>query len=66
MRRRFLSDPNVPSAGKAIAVTALVSLVSPIDAVPDLIPLVGLTDAVGVLTPAFARLAADLKKYRPS
>lgn len=64
IRRRFLSDPNAPLAGKAIA--ALVSLVSPIDAVPDLIPLVGLTDAVGVPTLAFAKLATDLKQYLSS
>ena len=63
MRRRFLSDPNAPLAGKAIA--ALVSLVRPIDAVPDLIPLAGLTDAVGILPLAFAKLTADLKKYLP-
>lgn len=64
MRRRFLSDPNAPLAGKATA--ALVSLVSPIDAVPDPIPLIGLTDDVGVLAQAFAKLTADLKKYLPS
>ncbi len=64
MRRRFLADPDAPLAGKASA--ALVSLVSPIDAVPDLIPLVGLTDAVDILTLAFAKLATDLKHYLPS
>lgn len=64
MRWRVLSDPNAPLAGKVIA--ALVSLVSPIDAVPNLIPLVGLTDAVGVLPLAFAKLAADLQQYLPS
>ncbi len=63
MRRRVLSDPNAPLAGKAI--TARVSLVSPIDAIPDPMPLVGLTDAVGVLPPAFAQLAAGLKQYLP-
>ena len=57
--------PNAPLAGKAIVTAALVYLVSPIDAVPDLIPIVGLTDDVGVLTLAFAKLATDLKKYLP-
>ena len=65
-RWRFLSDPTASLAGKAIASAALVSLVSPIDAIPDLIPLVGLTDDVGVITRAFAQLATDLKKDLPS
>ena len=65
-RWRFLSDPNAPLAGKAIAIAALVYLVSPIDAIPDLIPLVGLTDDVGVITMTFAQLATDLKKDLPS
>ena len=57
--------PNTPLAGKAIAIAiaALVYLLSPVDAIPDPIPLVGLTDDVGVLTLAFAKLATDLKKY---
>lgn len=55
--------PNAPLAGKAIAIAALVYLLSPVDAIPDPIPLVGLTDDVGVLTLAFAKLATDLKKY---
>lgn len=49
MRRRFLSEADAP-LDKAMATAALVSLVSPVDAIPGLIPLVGLTDAVGVLT----------------
>ena len=65
-RWRFLSDPTASLAGKAIASAALVSLVSPIDAIPDLIPLGGLTDDVGVITRAFAQLATDLKKDLPS
>ena len=64
MRRRFLSDLDAPLAGR-VAIAALVSLVSPIDAVPDLTPLVGLTDDVGVLTLAFAQLATDLKQDLP-
>ena len=60
MRRRFRSAPDAPLAGRAI--TALVSLVSPLDAVPDPIPLVGVTAAVGVLAMAFAQLATELRK----
>ena len=55
--------PNTLLAGKTIALAALVYLVSLIDAIPDLIPLVGLTDDACILTMAFAKLATDLKKY---
>lgn len=55
--------PNASLAGKAITVADLVYLVSPIDAIPDLIPILSLTDDAGVLTLAFAKLATDLKKH---
>lgn len=59
----FIKDPNAPWAGKAIAIGALLYLVSPIDAVPDFIPVVGLADDVGVIALAVAKLAGDLSKY---
>ena len=65
-RRRVLSAPNTPLGGQGDCDRGLVSLVSPIDAILDLMPLGGLTDAVGVLTLTFAKLAADLKKHLPS
>ena len=57
--------PNAPLAGKTIAIAILVYLVSPIDAIPDLIPILSLTDDAGVITLAFAKLATDLKKSLP-
>ena len=59
----FIKDPNAPWAGKAIAIGALLYLVSPIDAVPDFIPVVGLADDVGVIALAVAKLAGDMSKY---
>ncbi len=61
---KFLSDPDAPVTGKAIAIAALLYLINPIDAVPDFIPGAGLIDDAGIITAAFAKLAADLKKYR--
>ena len=49
-----------------MAIAVLISLVGPLDAIPDPIPLVGRTDAVGVLTLAFAQLTTDLKQYLSS
>ena len=60
---RFVQDPNAPWPGKVIAIAALIYLISPIDAIPDVIPVAGLTDDAAIILAAFAKLAADLKKY---
>ncbi len=61
---KMVRDPQAPLRPKAIAIGALVYLVSPIDVIPDVLPIVGLTDDVGVIAAAIATLSADLKKYR--
>lgn len=60
---RFVQDPDAPWSGKVIAIAALIYLISPIDAIPDVIPVAGLTDDAAIILAAFAKLAADLKKY---
>ena len=49
---RLLREPRVPLLVKVVPVLAAVYLVSPIDAVPDLIPVLGQLDDVGFV--AFA------------
>ena len=58
----FAADPDAPMVGRILAVAALIYLVSPLDAVPDLIPIAGLVDDVGVLLVTFAKLAADVQE----
>ena len=60
----MVKDPNAPWASKAIAIGSLIYLISPIDAIPDPIPVLGLTDDVGVILAAVAKLAYDLNKYK--
>lgn len=60
---KFVQDPNAPWTGKVIAIGALIYLISPIDAIPDVIPVLGLTDDVSIIGLAVAKLAADLQKY---
>lgn len=60
---KFIQDPDAPWVGKTIAIGALVYLISPIDAIPDIIPGLGLTDDVAIILAAVAKLAADLSKY---
>lgn len=60
---KFIQDTDAPWVGKAIAIGALIYLISPIDAIPDIIPGLGLTDDAGIILAAVAKLAADLSKY---
>jgi len=57
-------DPAAAWGSKAIAIGALIYLVSPIDLVPDLIPVFGLGDDAAVIAAAIAKLASDLNKYK--
>lgn len=59
----FMKDPNTPWIGKTIAIAALLYMISPIDAVPDFIPIAGLVDDVGIIAMALAKLTAEYKKY---
>jgi uncharacterized membrane protein YkvA (DUF1232 family) len=50
--------PSTPVWAKGVIVGALGYFISPIDAIPDLTPLVGYSDDLGVLTLAVATVAA--------
>ena len=61
---RYLRDPKTPRGPKVVAVLALVYLVSPVDAVPELIaPLVGWLDDLGVTALALTWLATKGARY---
>lgn len=49
-------DPKTDKKLKAIAIGALLYLISPIDAIPDVLPVLGLTDDVGVLAYVYTQL----------
>lgn len=63
---QYVQDPNAPWGGKVVAIGALIYLVSPIDAVPDFIPIAGLADDVSIILFAIGKLANDLSKYTQS
>ena len=60
---QMVKDPSAAWSSKAVAIGALIYLISPIDAIPDVIPVLGLTDDVGVITAAVASLSYALSKY---
>ena len=55
------SDPDTPAWAKAVIYGALGYFISPIDAIPDITPLIGYTDDLGVLAAAVATTAAHIK-----
>ena len=60
---RFIADPEVAWSSKAMAAGSLLYLVSPLDAVPDIIPAAGLLDDVAVILYVVRALAGPLKRY---
>ena len=59
-------NPETPKWAKNVIYGALVYLVSPIDAIPDVVPAAGLTDDLGLIALAIANVAiyitTDIKK----
>lgn len=54
-------DPNTPKRIKALIFADLAYLISPIDAIPDFLPLLGFSDDMGLLAATLAALAAYVK-----
>ena len=54
-------DPETPTWAKTTVYGALGYFISPIDAIPDITPIVGYSDDLGVLVAATAAIAAHIK-----
>lgn len=55
-------DSDTPAWAKATIIASLGYFISPVDGVPDVVPIVGYTDDLGVLCAALATTAAHIKK----
>lgn len=53
-------DPETPGKAKAVLLGALAYFVMPVDAIPDILALVGFSDDIAVLTLAIATVRANL------
>jgi len=60
---RYMVDKHVPWYRKSIVIAALIYFISPIDAIPDLVPLVGYLDDLGVITAVIKYLGHELVPY---
>ena len=62
---RYMKDPLVRWYRKAIVVAALVYFIVPIDTIPDITPLFGYLDDLGVITALLKYLGSELMQYYP-
>ncbi len=62
----YIKDPAVSWHRKAIVVGALIYFIVPVDAIPDLTPLFGYLDDLGVITALLKYLGHELQAYYPA
>lgn len=60
---RYMKDKYVPWYRKSIVIGALIYFISPIDAIPDLAPLIGYLDDLGVITAVIKFLGHEILPY---
>ncbi len=60
---RYFRDGQVSLAKKGLALAAVAYGVMPLDAIPDVIPLFGWLDDVGIIAAVTAYLWRDVKKH---
>ncbi len=63
---RYMQDNFVSWHRKAIVIAALIYFISPIDAIPDVAPLFGYLDDLGVITALLKFLGSELVPYYDS
>lgn len=59
----YMRDKYVPWYRKTIVVAALIYFISPIDAIPDIAPLVGYLDDLGVIMAVIKFMGSELIPY---
>jgi uncharacterized membrane protein YkvA (DUF1232 family) len=60
---RFLKDGRASTASKIFFVTAMLYTVMPVDLIPDVAPILGWLDDLGMLTVSSAFLANRISKF---
>ncbi len=60
---RYMRDPAVAWYRKTIVAAGLIYFISPIDAIPDITPLIGYLDDLGVIMALLKYLGHELKPY---
>lgn len=62
----YLRDRRVPLWKKLAGLFAVVYFLSPVDAIPDFLPILGWLDDLGVLSAAAFYMVRQVQQYRPA
>lgn len=63
---RYMRDPRVPLWRKFAGLFAVIYFVSPVDALPDVVPILGWLDDVGVLSAAAFFMVREVRRHQPA
>ncbi len=59
----YFKDPAVPFYKKGLVVLALIYVISPVDAIPDVIPIFGWLDDIGVIGILIGAMMRELDRH---
>lgn len=59
----YFTDKSIPWYRKSIVVAGLVYFIMPIDSIPDIAPLIGYLDDLGVITAVIKYLGSELTQF---
>lgn len=54
----------VPAGSIVVIIAALIYFLSPVDLIPDILPVIGLSDDVVVVALAYKQVKSDIEKYK--
>ena len=62
---RYVRDPRVPKWRRFAGLFAVIYFVMPLDALPDVVPILGWLDDVGVLSAAALFMVREVQRHQP-
>lgn len=62
---RYVRDPRVPLWRRLAGLLAILYFVFPLDAIPDVLPVIGWLDDLGVLSAAAFFVVREVQRYQP-
>ncbi|HOP51052.1 MAG TPA: YkvA family protein [Ignavibacteriales bacterium] len=59
----YMKSDKIPIGKKFIVIAALIYFITPIDTIPDVIPIVGFLDDIGIISALVKYLGQELKEF---
>ena len=59
----YMKSDKIPVGKKFIVIAALIYFITPIDTIPDVIPIVGFLDDIGIISALVKYLGQELKEF---